>query len=136
MRPRTSPAIPCASWAGGSSADARVTSPLAGAPPAPTPRELYRGFFLAGARGFGGTLPWARRMLVEERRWLTEQEFLDTFSLCNLLPGPNVASMAVILGARFRGLRGALAALGGLLTIPLATILTLAVLFERFGQLP
>lgn len=101
----------------------------------PTLGELYRGFLGAGARGFGGTLPWARRMLVEERRWLTEQEFLDTFSLCNFLPGPNVASMSVILGARFRGPRGSLAALAGLLTVPLATILTLATLFERFGDL-
>src|SRR5688572_6551942 len=102
----------------------------------PTLGELYRGFLGAGARGFGGTLPWARRMLTEERRWLTEREFLDTFSLCNVLPGPNVASMAVILGARFRGLRGSIAALAGLLTVPLATILTLAMLFERFGRLP
>ena len=102
----------------------------------PTLGELYGGFLGAGARGFGGTLPWARRMLVEERRWLTAQEFLDTFSLCNVLPGPNVASMSVILGARFRGVAGALAALSGLLTVPLATILTLAILFERFGRLP
>jgi len=98
--------------------------------------ELYRGFLQTGARGFGGTLPWARRMMVEERRWLTEREFLDTFSLCNFLPGPNVASMSVIVGARFRGLPGSLAALGGLLTVPLTTILTLAVLYARFGQLP
>src|SRR5437762_12044650 len=101
----------------------------------PTLGELYRGFLQAGARGFGGTLPWARRMLVEERRWLTAQEFTDTFSLCNFLPGPNVASMSVIIGPRFHGVLGSAAALGGLLTIPLTTILTLAVLYERFGQL-
>jgi len=95
--------------------------------------ELYRGFLGTGARGFGGTLPWARRMLVEERRWLTEREFIDLFSLCNFLPGPNVASMSVIVGSRFRGLLGSAAALGGLLTVPLTTILTLAVLYARFG---
>ncbi|HET7344068.1 MAG TPA: chromate transporter [Methylomirabilota bacterium] len=98
--------------------------------------ELFRGFLGAGARGFGGTLPWARRMMVEERRWLTEREFIDTFSLCNFLPGPNVASMAVIVGARYRGLPGSVAALAGLLTVPLATILTLAFLYGRFGQQP
>ena len=98
--------------------------------------ELYRGFLATGARGFGGTLPWARRMLVEERRWLTAQEFTDTFSLCNFLPGPNVASMSVIIGARFHGVLGSAAALGGLLTVPLTSILTLAVLYTRFGQLP
>jgi chromate transporter len=100
----------------------------------PTLGELYRGFLQAGARGFGGTLPWARRMLVEERRWLTAQAFTDTFSLCNFLPGPNVSSMSVIIGARFRGLAGSLAALSGLLTVPLLTIVTLAALYARFGQ--
>jgi chromate transporter len=101
----------------------------------PTLGELYRGFLGTGARGFGGTLPWARRMIVEERRWLTEREFVDLFSLCNFLPGPNVSSMSVIIGARFRGLAGSAAALGGLLTVPLTIILTLAVLYSRFGQL-
>ena len=98
--------------------------------------ELYWAFLVTSARAFGGTLPWARRMLVEERRWLSEREFIDLFSLCNFLPGPNVSSMSVIVGARFRGPLGAAAALGGLLTVPLATILTLAVLYQRFGQLP
>jgi len=107
-----------------------------GPPIRPTLGELYRGFLATGARGFGGTLPWARRMIVEERRWLTEREFIDLFSLCNFLPGPNVSSMSVIVGARFHGLPGSAAALGGLLTMPLTTILTLAVLWQRFGQLP
>jgi chromate transporter len=98
--------------------------------------ELYRGFLGTGARGFGGTLPWARRMIVEERRWLSEREFIDLFSLCNFLPGPNVSSMSVIVGARFHGVLGAAAALGGLLTVPLTTILTLAVLYRHVAQLP
>jgi chromate transporter len=102
----------------------------------PTLGELYRGFLGAGARGFGGTLPWARRMIIEERRWLTERDFIDLFSLCNFLPGPNVSSMSVIIGARFHGPLGSAAALGGLLTVPLITILTLAVLYARFGHLP
>jgi len=107
-----------------------------GPPIRPTLGELYRGFLGTGARGFGGTLPWARRMLIEERRWLTEREFIDLFSLCNILPGPNVSSMSVIIGARFHGPLGSIAALGGLLTVPLLTILTLAVLYQRFGQFP
>ena len=107
-----------------------------GPPIRPTLGELYRGFLGTGARGFGGTLPWARRMLIEERRWLTEREFIDLFSLCNFLPGPNVSSMSVIVGARFHGPLGSAAALGGLLTVPLLTILTLAVLYQRFGHLP
>lgn len=101
-----------------------------------TPGELYRGFLNAGARGFGGTMPWARRMLVEERRWLTPQEFTDAFGLCNFLPGPNIVNMSVVVGSRFAGLRGAVAAFTGLLTVPLLVVLTLAALYSRFGHLP
>jgi chromate transporter len=113
-----------------------VSLPLAGAPPAPTLRELYRGFFLAGARGFGGTMPWARRMLVEERRWLTAQEFTDVFGLCNFLPGPNIVNVSIVVGARFHGPRGSLVAFAGLLSLPIVVVLTLAVLHGRFGSLP
>lgn len=104
--------------------------------PGPTIGDLYRGFFRAGARGFGGTLPWARRMLVEERRWLSPQEFTNAFSLCNFLPGPNVVNLSIIVGARYHGVRGALTAFAGLLTVPLAAVLTLAVLYTRFGRVP
>jgi len=98
--------------------------------------ELYRGFLYAGARGFGGAMPWARRMLVEERRWLTAQEFTDVFSLCNFLPGPNIVSVSVIVGSRLAGPRGAVVAFAGFLTVPLAVALLLAALYERFGRLP
>jgi chromate transporter len=113
-----------------------VSLPLAGAPPAPTLRELYRGFFLAGARGFGGTMPWARRMLVEERRWLTVPEFTELYGLCNFLPGPNVVNLSVVVGGRFHGPRGALTAFAGLLTLPLVLVLCLAALYGRYGALP
>jgi chromate transporter len=98
--------------------------------------ELYRGFLHAGARGFGGAMPWARRMLVEERRWLTAQEFTDLFSLCNFLPGPNIVSVSVIVGSRLAGLRGAVTAFAGLLTVPLAVVLLLAALYGHLGRLP
>jgi chromate transporter len=113
-----------------------VTAPLADSPARPTLGELYRGFFHAGARGFGGVLPSARRMLVEERRWLTAAEFTDLFGLCNFLPGPNTVNMAIVVGARFHGVRGALTALAGILTLPLAVVLALAALYDRVGQLP
>jgi chromate transporter len=98
--------------------------------------ELYRGFLHAGARGFGGAMPWARRMLVEERRWLTAQEFTDVFSLCNFLPGPNIVSVSVIVGSRLGGPRGAVAAFAGLLTVPLAVVLLLAAVYDHLGRLP
>lgn len=113
-----------------------MTPPRAGDVAPPTLAALYRGFFHVGARGFGGVLPWARRMLVEERRWVTAAEFTDLFSLCNFLPGPNTVNMSIVVGARFHGVRGALTALAGILTLPLAAVLTLAGLYDRFGHLP
>jgi chromate transporter len=107
-----------------------------GAAPPPTLADLYRGFLGAGARAVGGVLPWAHRMLVEERRWLTATEFVNLFSLCNFLPGPNTVSLSIVVGARFHGVRGALAAIAGLLTLPFVAICTLAALHERFGQMP
>jgi chromate transporter len=111
-------------------------SPLAGPAARPTFGELYRGFFHAGARGFGGVLPWARRMLVEERRWLTAAEFTDLFGLCNFLPGPNTVNMSIVVGARFHGARGALTALAGILTLPFVVVIGLALLYDRVGHLP
>ena len=98
--------------------------------------ELYRGFFHAGARGFGGAMPWARRMLVEERRWLTAREFTDVLGLCNFLPGPNIVNVSIVVGARFGGVRGSVVAFLGLLTLPFAVVLALAVLYSRYGHVP
>ncbi|MBI3637651.1 MAG: chromate transporter [Candidatus Rokubacteria bacterium] len=103
---------------------------------APTIGDLYRGFFRAGASGFGGTLFWAHRMLVEQRRWLTAEEFTEIFSLCQFLPGPNVINMSIAVGSRFNGLRGALTAFAGLMTVPVTSITTLAILYRHFGQTP
>ncbi len=113
-----------------------MTSAPAGDTPRVTLGELYRGFFSAGARGFGGVMPWARRMLVEERRWLTDQEFIDVFGLCNFLPGPNIVNVSVVVGARFGGPCGAVVAFLGLLTLPFAVALTLAALYSRYGHWP
>ncbi len=113
-----------------------MSSSPAGSTPRVTLGELYRGFFHAGARGFGGVMPWARRMLVEERRWLTAGEFTDVFGLCNFLPGSNIVNVSVVVGARLGGPRGAVVAFLGLLTLPFAVALALAALYSRFGHLP
>ena len=102
----------------------------------PTVGEMFWAFFRTGARGFGGALPWVRRMLVEERVWLTAQEFTDIFSVSNFLPGPNVLNVTVIVGSRFHGVPGALAAVLGLIALPLVVVLVLAALYARFGQVP
>lgn len=102
----------------------------------PTPWQLFLGFARIAAFSFGGVLPWARFVLVERRRWLTADEFTDMLALCQLLPGPNIVNMAVALGARLHGVNGSLAALLGLLLLPVAIVLSLVGLYGRFAHVP
>mgnify|MGYP001304131532 CR=1 FL=1 len=104
--------------------------------PVPGLKELFLGFSSVGLSGFGGVLPFARRMLVEERRWLAAEEFNFLLGLCQFLPGPNVINLSVAVGSRYRGLAGAVAAVGGLLGGPLLIVLLLALLYDHFGDLP
>jgi chromate transporter len=96
---------------------------------------LFMGFLSVGLRGFGGVLPWARLMIVEECRWLTGPEFTELLSICQILPGPNIVNVSISIGARFRGVAGAVAAFAGLMTMPLIIVLSLGALYERFGRL-
>ncbi len=105
-------------------------------PQTPSLRELFLGFGAAGLMGFGGVLPWARRMIVEQRRWLSAAEFNDLLALCQFLPGPNVVNLSVALGSRYHGVPGALAAIGGLLTAPVVIAVGLGGLYARYGGLP
>src|SRR5512143_3135201 len=84
---------------------------------------LFFGFLRVGVSGFGGVLPFARRMLVERERWLTEQEFTEVLSLGQFLPGPNIVNVSVIVGRRFHGPLGALVATIALMAPPLAIVL-------------
>jgi chromate transporter len=86
--------------------------------------------------GFGGGLVWARRLAVEQRRWLSEAEFLDIVSLCQSLPGPNVIGIAVCTGAKLRGLPGALAAIAGFLVLPWCAGLVFGVVCLRYAHNP
>ena len=106
--------------------------------PAPNPglADLFLHFMLISAVAFGGVLPWARRKLVEERRWLTEREFLDTLALCQFLPGPNIVNLSIAVGARFRGLLGSIAAFLGILGLPCVVVVILGALYSRYGNLP
>jgi chromate transporter len=99
--------------------------------PAPTTREIFMGFLGLGLTSFGGALPLARRTIVEQRRWLTGAEFTDLLGLCQFLPGGNVINLSVALGMRFRGLRGALAGILGLIAGPSLVVIALGVLYER-----
>ncbi len=103
------------------------------ASPAVSCPDLFKGFFLVGISSFGGALPWARRMLVEDRGWLSPRDFGELLNLCQLLPGPNVVNLSVCVGARYRGPLGSVSALAGLMAMPLAIVLGLAVLIDRLG---
>src|SRR5471030_2701180 len=98
-------------------------APPALAPERPTLTELFRAFAIVSMSGFGGALPWARRMIVERKRWMTTQEFNETFAPSQFLPGPNVVNFSVVFGARFGGAPGAAVALAGLMGPPLVIVI-------------
>ena len=106
-----------------------VAAPIA---PIPTRLQLFTGFLSIGLQGFGGVLPWARRMLVDQRRWLGEREFIEILSLSQFLPGPNIVNLAVIVGSRYRGPLGAVVALSGLMLMPFLIVIALAALYSHF----
>lgn len=117
----------------------RETEPPSPDTPRPspeTPWALFRTFNSLALRGFGGVLPWAQRVLVDETRWLGREEFVEMLSLAQVLPGPNVCNLALMVGDRFFGLRGAFAALGGMLAAPLVIVMTLVMLYRSFADLP
>jgi len=110
-------------------------SPLHVAPPR-TLRELFIGFLAIGSRSFGGVLPWAHRVMVEERRWLTPEEFTETIGLCQFLPGPNIGNASIVLGKRWFGLAGSIVAFLGLFALPFIWVLALAALYADFASHP
>ena len=86
--------------------------------------------------GFGGVLPWARRTLVEQEKWVTAEEFSAMLGICQIVPGPNIVNLGVCIGSRFAGIPGAIAAVLGLMLGPVAILLVLAVLYEHYSYMP
>ena len=98
--------------------------------------ELFRAFNRLALQGFGGVLPVAHHTLVEQERWLSPQQFVELLTMGQVLPGPNIINMAIIIGDRFFGWRGALAAVAGLLLVPMFIVLALAVAYQQQAAHP
>ncbi len=101
----------------------------------PSSGELFLGFAEVASRSFGGAAAWTRFVLVERRRWLTGEEFAEAWGIAQLVPGPNVINLAVHLGDRARGFRGALAAFAGILLVPTAAVLLLDALIMQWTHI-
>jgi chromate transporter len=105
----------------------------------PQPRslgDLFISFTLLALQGFGGVLAVVQRELVEKKRWMTREEFVEEWAVAQLMPGPNVVNISLMIGGRYFGLRGALAALAGMLTVPLVLVLLLALMYAHFADHP
>lgn len=87
-------------------------------------------------QGFGGVLAVVQREMVERRRWMTRDEFAEEWAVAQVMPGPNVINLAIIFGARYFGWRGALASVAGLMAVPTAVVLALALAYAHYGQAP
>jgi chromate transporter len=101
-----------------------------------SPGELFRVFTRLALQGFGGVLPVAQRTLVDQERWLNREQFLELLSVSQILPGPNIVNLALILGDRHFGWRGGFAAMTGVLLAPLVVVLALAVLAQQLRGQP
>ena len=118
-----------------SAAPAAPDLALAARNPAPGVITLFVAFAKMSLAGFGGVLAFARRAIVDEHRWMTADEFNETFALCHFLPGPNIVNLSVVFGSRFGGIAGGIAAFAGLVGPPMVLVTFLAVLYAHFGQL-
>jgi chromate transporter len=114
----------------------RAPIPPSASHPPPSLLQLFFGFAQIATSAFGGALPWARRILVEDRGWMAPDDFTDTLALCQFLPGPNVINLSIVVGSRFGGPPGAAAAFAGLMALPVALAIGLGALYARYGGLP
>ena len=127
--------------------DPQAGSPVPDQVPAPDPvpetaaaapglADIFIAFAKISLSGFGGVLAWARRMMVEERKWMTAEQFNEIYALCSFLPGGNIINFSVVFGGRLRGPLGGAAALAGLLGPPMILILIIGAIYGYYGDLP
>jgi chromate transporter len=97
--------------------------------------DLFLSFTILALQGFGGVLAVVQRELVERKRWMTPAQFVEDWAVAQILPGPNVINFCLMIGGRYFGLAGALAALAGMLAAPTAVLLVLALAFGSVADL-
>ncbi|MDP3251988.1 MAG: chromate transporter [Hydrogenophaga sp.] len=98
--------------------------------------DVFVSFTLLALQGFGGVIAVVQREMVEKKRWLTREEFIEEWAVAQIMPGPNVINMSMMIGDRYFGLRGALAALAGLLAVPTVIVMVLALVYAQFATHP
>jgi chromate transporter len=99
-------------------------------------KELFVAFTLLALQGFGGVIAIAQRVLCEQKRWLTREQFVEILAVAQVLPGPNVCNVALMIGDRFFGWRGAFAALAGMMAMPLIIVLAFTALYAHYAMNP
>ncbi|TXF98353.1 chromate transporter [Massilia arenae] len=98
--------------------------------------DLFVSFTLIALQGFGGVLAVIQQQVVERKRWMSNEEFIEEWSVAQIMPGPNVCNLAMMIGTRHFGLAGAMSALAGILTVPLILVLCLALVYAQFATQP
>ena len=110
--------------------------PLAVRPQPRNPADLFWSFTWLALQGFGGVLAVVQRELVEKKRWMTNEEFVEDWAVAQIMPGPNVINLSIMIGDRYFGVRGAFTALAGMLTLPLILVVAVAVVYAEFSHHP
>ena len=115
-------------------------APVPGQPdsrPQPTSlTDLFVSFTVLALQGFGGVVAVVQRELVEKKGWMTREEFVEEWSVAQIMPGPNVINLAVVIGARYFGFRGAMTAVAGLLAMPMLVVIALALVYAQYAGNP
>jgi len=98
--------------------------------------DLFISFTLLALQGFGGVLAVVQRELVEKKRWMTREQFVEEWAVAQIMPGPNVVNLSLMIGGRYFGLPGALAGVAGMLAAPLVVVLLLGIAFGTVSDSP
>ena len=103
----------------------------------PERQALFRGMLQVALSSFGGGMSaWSQRIVVEQRRWMSNESFITGLTVARLFPGPNQINMAVYIGAQFQRLAGAISAVSGILLVPFSLLMLIGVIYFQFHAIP